>query len=135
MRLVLLICLGIIFSGCEKRKTNSNIFKQGYFISNNNDRINTYYIYDFICPDKIKNHASQTEYSKGRVTTNFYFSHNGNIPSQELKLANSLSEAYRIVNDYSLYIKYIYEKNSFGEIEFVDCSQLPKDDRCVPKKQ
>ena len=128
----ILISLGITFLGCKGRNIKYNIIQQGCFISDENDRINTYYVYDFISQENIKYHASQSKYSLGRTTVNFYFSHNGNIPSQEIKFAKTLSEAYEIINDYSYYIKYVYEKNSSGEIKLVDCSQIPKDDLCTP---
>ena len=80
--------------------------------------------------ENVKKHGSQSKYSKGSVTTNFYFSHNGNIPSQELRNTENLSEAYKLISEYSYYIKYVYNKDPLGEIKFVDCSQIQKDDFC-----
>tara|TARA_Y100000996_G_C22442463_1_gene610372 strand:- start:548 stop:946 length:399 start_codon:yes stop_codon:yes gene_type:complete len=122
----------LIIVGCESQISNSDIIQQGYFINDNKDRINTYYIYDFVSKEKIKKHGIQSENSKGSVTTNFYFSHNGNIPNQKLRYAKTLSDAYKIIGEYSFYVKYVYDKNSSGEMKFVDCSQIPKDDFCTP---
>ena len=127
---IILFLIGMMILSCKDKISNSSIIEQGNFINKNNDRINTYYIYDFASKENVKKHGSQSEYSKGSITTNFYFSHNGNIPSQELRNTDNLSEAYKLIGEYSYYIKYVYNKDPLGEIKFVDCSQIPKDEFC-----
>ena len=127
---IILFLIGIMSLACKGQISNNSIIEQGNFISKNNDRINTYYIYDFVSKENIKKHGSQSKYSKGSVTTNFYFSHNGNIPSQELRNTENLSDAYKLISEYSYYIKYVHNKDPLGEIKFVDCSQIQKDDFC-----
>ena len=128
---IILFLIGITILSCKGQISNNSIIEQGNFINKNNDRINTYYIYDFVLKENVRKHGYQSKYSKGSVTTNFYFSHNGNIPSQELRNTENLSEAYKLIGEYSYYIKYVYNKDQLGEIKFVDCSQIPKDDFCL----
>ena len=98
---IILFLIGIMILSCKGQISDNSIIEQGNFINKNNDRINTYYIYDFVSEENIKKHGSQSKYSKGSVSTNFYFSHNGNIPSQELRNTENLSEAYKLISEYS----------------------------------
>ena len=96
------------------------------------DRLNTYYLYDFISKEKVKNHAMESVYTKGRTPANYYFSYNSKIPSHSLELAKSLSEANKLIDDYSYNIKYAFIRNNSGEMRFVDCSESPDDKLCNP---
>ena len=87
------------------------IYEQGYYINEKNNRINTYYVYDFVSKEKIKMHAMKSEHTIGSSTANYYFSYNANIPNQALVLAESLSEANKLIDDYSYGIKYAFIRN------------------------
>ena len=92
------------------------IYEQGNYINEKNDKINTFYIYDFVPEETIKMHAMKSEHTIGSRTANYYFSYNANIPNQALVLAESLSEANKLIDDYSYGIKYAFIKNQAGEI-------------------
>ena len=109
--------IGLIFCGCD----NKGIINGGYYYDNM-DRLNTYYLYDFVSIEKVKKHAMESAYTIGSTTANYYFSYNSNIPSHSLELANSLSEANQLIDDYSYNIKYAFFRNKSGEMKFVDCS-------------
>ena len=88
--------------------------------------------YDFVPEETIKMHAMKSEHTIGSRTANYYFSYNANIPNQALVLAESLSEANKLIDDYSYGIKYAFIRNQAGEIKFVDCSESPDDELCTP---
>ena len=52
----------------------------------------------------------------GSSTSNYYFSYNATIPNQSLLVAESLSEANKIIDAYSYGIKFPFVKNENGEI-------------------
>ena len=121
-----------ISTACNRKDKINGIYQQGNFISNKNDRINTFYIYDFVTVNTIKQHAMNSEYTIGSETANYYFSYNANIPSQALGLAESISEANKLIDDYSYGIKYAFTRYNSGQIEFVDCSNSPDNKQCKP---
>ena len=123
-----LLFIGLAYWGCG----NKGIINGGYYKNSNMDRLNTYYLYDFISKEKVKNHAMESVYTKGGTTANYYFSYNSKIPSHFLELAKSLSEAYKLIDDYSYNIKYVFIRNNSGEMRFVDCSESPDDKLCNP---
>ena len=96
------------------------------------EKLNTYYLYDYISKEKVKKHAMESAYINGSRTANYYFSYNSKIPSHSLALAKTLSEANKIIDDYSYNIKYVFIRNKSGEMRFVDCSELPVDKLCNP---
>ena len=128
--LIFFICLFSI--GCGGKSMKKGIYEQGYYINEKNDRINTYYIYDFVVKEKIKMHAMKSEHTMGSITANYYFSYNSNIPNQDLVFAENLYDANKLIDDYSYGIKYAFTKNHIGEIKFVDCSESPYDQLCTP---
>ena len=88
-----LLFIGLAYWGCG----NKGIISGGYYKNSNMDRLNTYYLYDFISKEKVKNHAMESVYTKGGTTANYYFSYNSKIPSHSLELAKSLSEANKLI--------------------------------------
>ena len=102
-----LLFIGLVFWGCDSK----GIINGGYYKNDNMDRLNTYYLYDFISIEKVKKHAMESVYTKGSTTSNYYFSYNSNIPSHSLALAKSLSEANKLIDDYSYNIKYAFFRN------------------------
>ena len=108
------------------------IYEQGYYINEKKDRLNTYYIYDFVVKEKIKMHAMESEHTMGSITANYYFSYNSNIPNQDLVNAENLIDANKLIDNYSYGIKYAFIRNHVGEINFVDCSESPYDELCTP---
>ena len=127
-----IIGIGLISLGCNSKKIKTGIYNQGFYISEKNDRINTFYIYDFVSDETIKKHAMNSVYSIGSITENYYFSYNANIPSQDLVSAESLSEAKKLINDYSYGIKYAFNRSNSGDIIFVNCAISPQHHLCTP---
>ena len=123
-----LLFIGLVIWGCD----NKGIINGGYYKNDKMDRLNTYYLYDFISIEKVKKHAMESAYTKGSTTANYYFSYNSNIPSHSLKLVKSLSEANKLINVYSSNIKYAFIRNKLGETKFVDCSKSPDEKLCNP---
>ena len=123
-----LLFIGLAYWGCG----NKGIISGGYYKNSNMDRLNTYYLYDFISKEKVKNHAMESVYTKGGTTANYYFSYNSKIPSHSLELAKSLSEANKLNDDYSYNIKYAFIRNNSGVMRLVDCSESPDDKLCNP---
>ena len=121
-----------ISTNCTKKNSSKGISDQGYFISQKNDRISTFFVYDFVSEETIKSHSIQTGHQMGSSTSNFYFSYNATIPNQSLLVAKSLSEANKIIDAYSYGIKFAFVKNENGEIHFVNCSDVPTDNLCNP---
>ena len=107
--------IGLAFWGCD----NKGIINGGYYKNDNMDRLNTYYLYDFVSIEKVKKHAMESAYTMGSTTANYYFSYNSNIPSHSLELVKSLSEANKLIDDYFYNIKYAYIRNKSGEMKFV----------------
>jgi len=126
--IVPLLFIGLAFWGCD----NKGIINGGYYKNDNMDRLNTYYLYDFVSIEKVKKHAMKSAYTMGSTTANYYFSYNSNIPSHSLELVKSLSEANKLIDDYSYNKKYAFIRNKSGEIKFVDCSESPNDKLCNP---
>ena len=74
----------------------------------------------------------ESAYTEGSTTAVYYFSYNSNIPSHSLDLVKNLSEANKLINDYSYNIKYAFIRDKSGEIKFVDCSESPNNKLCNP---
>jgi len=131
-RFILLFLIIWISTNCTKNNSSKGISDQGHFISENNDRINTFFVYDFVSEETIKSHSIQRKHQMGSSTSNYYFSYNATIPNQSLLVAESLSEANKIIDAYSYGIKFAFVKNENGEIHFVNCSDNPNDNLCKP---
>ena len=132
IRCLLMLFIGLASIGCNRKNMKKGIYEQGNYINEKNDIINTFYIYDFVPEETIKMHAMKSEHTIGSRTANYYFSYNANIPNQALVLAESLSEANKLIDDYSYGIKYAFIRNQAGEIKFVNCSESPDDELCTP---
>lgn len=102
----------------------------GTYQSENNDRLNAFYLYDYVSEDDVLKHATSSDYELGNVTFNYYFSYNANIPSGDLLLSETIEEAINLIKSYSHSIKYAYLKNKSGVITFINCSSQPNSDIC-----
>jgi len=127
-RIILTLMVMIFFSSCDKE----GIINGGAFISASKDRVSAFYLYDFISMEDVEVHASSLDHSIGRLTASFYFSHNSNIPSQDLRLSKDLQEAKSVIGQYSYNIKYAFLRDKNGFERLVNCMEIPDDDLCDP---
>ena len=97
--------LGFLFFLSCNRDSSSGIIPQTQLTSQKFDRINTYYIYDYVSKDQLIEYSLKQEHKSGRKSIHYYFSHNANIPSHELKYLESNfknTSHYIISNNLSL---------------------------------
>tara|TARA_Y100000996_G_C22253859_1_gene532988 strand:- start:72 stop:437 length:366 start_codon:yes stop_codon:yes gene_type:complete len=118
-----------MLTSCNKN-SKSGIIEQAVYIGENKNIINTFYIYDFVDSSVIKEHSQGSLHYPGSETYNYYFSHNSNIPNQELMNAKNFPEAKKIIRDYSLSIKYASKKGAESRARFVNCFEFPNDTIC-----
>lgn len=118
----------ILFSSCNKE----GIINGGGFISDDQDRVSAFYLYDYISREDVESHASSLDHTQGQLTAIYYFSHNSNIPTQALRMSKDLQEAKSIMGQYSFNIKYAFLIDSIGNERFVGCMDRPEDDLCDP---
>lgn len=112
--------LGLLFfSQCERE----GIINGGSYLGKDNYNINAYYLYDFVTMDKVREHAMVSSQSNERVTINYYFSHNSNIPTQELEFSKDIGQAKEIIGKYSINIKYAFFRDSNNNVNLVDCTK------------
>ena len=107
-----------------------SIIDGGAFIDTGGNTIKTFYIYDYVNPNKLNNHLRKTSSSGESTTANYYFSHNSNIPSSSLKYAKSITDAKNIIKDYCHSIKYIGLKDSLGIFKLISCADAPVNKYC-----
>ena len=115
--------------GCEKQ----GIMNGGSYKNGNQDVINTFYIYDYISIDDIKNHGLTLPYFDETILTNYYFSYNSTFPSHSLSISKDISDANKLINEYAFNIKYASIRTKSGKMKFVDCSKSPNDSLCSSK--
>tara|TARA_X000000368_G_C22854064_1_gene633485 strand:+ start:334 stop:729 length:396 start_codon:yes stop_codon:yes gene_type:complete len=131
MRLGILLLM-ITIVGCSNEK-NIGIKKQGYYCSNENDRIYAYYIYEFVSVESLKEYAMEIDHDLGRTTIQYYFSNNANIPAWELSKSANFKEAQSLMKKYSYNSKYVLLRNKEGKNRFIDCALNPEDYLCNPE--
>ena len=115
--LSLILIVVLIFISCK----NDGIVIGGDY-SSGNQYIKTFYIYDYVSENDIREHASSMYPQNIGTILNYYFSHNANIPTYSLKTASSFSEAKKIIIQYSSNLKYVVSIDVFGNSQFFDCS-------------
>ena len=81
--------LGFLFFLSCNRNSSAGIIPQTQLTTQKFDRVNTYYIYDYVSKDQLIEYSLKQEHKSGRQSTHYYFSHNANIPSHELKYLES----------------------------------------------
>ena len=107
-----------------------SIIDAGAFTDTGGNTIKTFYIYDYVNPNKLNDHLRKTSSSGKSTTANYYFSHNSNIPSSSLKYAKSITDAKNIIKDYCHSIKYIGLKDSLGIFKLINCADAPMNKYC-----
>ena len=107
-----------------------SIIDGGAFTDTGGNTIKTFYIYDYVNPNKLNDHLRKTSSSGESTTANYYFSHNSNIPSSSLKYAKSITDAKNIIKDYCHSIKYIGLKDSLGIFKLISCADAPVNKYC-----
>jgi len=127
-RIIMSAMVMIIIPSCNK----DGIINGGGFISDDQDRVSAFYLYDYVSSEDVEFHASSLDHSQGQMTAIYYFSHNSNIPTQALRMSKDLHEAKSIMGQYSFNIKYAFLRDSNGNERFVGCLDGPKDDLCDP---
>jgi len=120
------LVLILSFSCCSK----SGIIEGGSYVSEKEGQIHAFYLYDFITKEEVHKHALSLNPNSDEQITIYYFSHNSNIPSQNLRLSKNIKDAKRVIKKYAFNIKYAFENNSEDEIKFIDCLAYPDDELC-----
>ena len=123
------ILIFLFFLSCN-RNSSSGIIPQTQLTSQKFDRINTYYIYDYVSKDQLIKYSLKQEHKSGRKSIHYYFSHNANIPSHELKYLESIVETREILKKYRHSLKFVFVKDSFEKKEMVDCLEDPRNLLC-----
>tara|TARA_S200000501_G_scaffold311198_1_gene301666 strand:+ start:1854 stop:2249 length:396 start_codon:yes stop_codon:yes gene_type:complete len=123
------ILIFLFFLSCN-RNSSSGIIPQTQLTSQKFDRVNTYYIYDYVSKNHLLEYSLKQEHEPGRKSIHYYFSHNANIPSHELKYSKSTSETLEILKRYRHSLKFVFVKESSEKEEMVDCLEDPRNLLC-----
>ena len=119
----------LLLASCNKN-SKGGIIEQAIYVGEKKNIINTIYIYDFVDSSVIREHSLGSLHYPDSETYNYYFSHNSNIPNQELMNAKSFLEAKKTIREYSFSIKYASKKEADGRVRFVNCFEVPNDTIC-----
>jgi len=123
------ILIFLCFLSCN-RNSSSGIIPQTQVTSQEFDRLNTYYIYDYVSKDQLLEYSLKQEHKTGCKSIHYYFSHNANIPSHELKYSESIIEIRKILKSYRHSLKFVFVKESFEKEKMVDCLEEPRNLLC-----
>ena len=123
------ILIFLFFLSCN-RNSSSGIIPQTQVTSQEFDRLNTYYIYDYVSKDQLLEYSLKQEHKTGRKSIHYYFSHNANIPSHELKYSESIIEICKILKSYRHSLKFVFVKESAGNEMMIDCLEDPSNLLC-----
>ena len=110
---------------------NSGIIPQFKFTSPESDKISTYYIYDYVSENDLIIYSQKEDHNIGKTSIHYFFSHNANIPSIDLRQAETITEIKQILKGYSHSLKYVFFKKHDGEEYFEDCLSNPSDSLCL----
>ena len=110
---------------------NSGIIPQFKFTSPESDKISTYYIYDYVSENDLITFSQKENHNIGKTSIHYFFSHNANIPSIDLRQAETITEIKQILKGYSHSLKYVFFKKHDGEEYFEDCLSNPSDSLCL----
>ena len=110
---------------------NSGIIPQFKFTSPESDKISTYYIYDYVSENDLITFSQKENHNIGKTSIHYFFSHNTNIPSIDLRQAETITEIKQILKGYSHSLKYVFFKKHDGEEYFEDCLSNPSDSLCL----
>ena len=119
----------LFFLSCN-RNSFSGIIPQTQFINQEFDRVNTYYIYDYVSKDQLLEYSSKQVHKFGRKSIHYFFSHNANIPTDKLKYADSIIDIRKNLKKYRHSLKFVFVKQSSGKMEIIDCLDDPSNLLC-----
>ena len=110
---------------------NSGIIPQFKFTSPDSDKISTYYIYDYVSENDLITFSQKENNNIGKTSIHYFFSHNANIPSIDLRQAETIADIKIFIKGYSHSLKYVFIKKHDGEEYFKDCISNPSDSLCL----
>ena len=119
----------LFFLSCN-RNSFSGIIPQTQFTNQEFDRVNTYYIYDYVSKDQILEYSSKQVHKFGRKSIHYFFSHNANIPTDKLKYADSIIDIRKNLKKYRHSLKFVFVKQSSEKMEIIDCLDDPSNLLC-----
>ena len=119
----------LFFLSCN-RNSFSGIIPQTQFINQEFDRVNTYYIYDYVSKDQLLEYSSKQVHKFGRKSIHYFFSHNANIPTDKLKYADSIIDIRKNLKKYRHSLKFVFVKQSSEKMEIIDCLNDPSNLLC-----
>ena len=122
--------LGFLFLLSCDRNSTSGIIPQTQLITQKFDRANTYYIYDYVSKDQLLEYSLNQEHTPDRKSIHYYFSHNANIPSHEIKFSKSVAEIHEILKRYKHSLKFVFVKESSEKEQIIDCLDDPSNFLC-----
>ena len=119
----------LFFLSCN-RNSFSGIIPQTQFTNQEFDRVNTYYIYDYVSKNQLLEYSSKQVHKFGRKSIHYYFSHNANIPTDKLKYSDSIIDIRKILKKYKHSLKFVFVKRSSEKMEIIDCLDDPSNLLC-----
>ena len=119
----------LFFLSCN-RNSFSGIIPQTQFTNQEFDRVNTYYIYDYVSKNQLLEYSSKQVHKLGRKSIHYYFSHNANIPTDKLKYSDSIIDIRKILKKYKHSLKFVFVKRSSEKMEIIDCLDDPSNLLC-----
>ena len=119
----------LFFLSCN-RNSFSGIIPQTQFTNQEFDRVNTYYIYDYVSKNQLLEYSSKQVHKFGRISIHYYFSHNANIPTDKLKYSDSIMDIRKILKKYKHSLKFVFVKRSSEKMEIIDCLDDPSNLLC-----
>jgi len=123
------IIIFLFFLSCN-RNSFSGIIPQTQFTNQEFDRVNTYYIYDYVSKDQLLEYSSKQVHKFGRKSIHYFFSHNANIPTDKLKYADSIIDIRKNLKKYRHSLKFVFVKQSSEKMEIIDCLDDPSNLLC-----
>ena len=125
-----LLIFVFVFIACNNG-AKSGIIPQFKFTNPESDKISTYYIYDYVSENDLITFSQKENHNIGKTSIHYFFSHNANIPSIDLRQAETITEIKQILKGYSHSLKYVFFKKHDGEEYFEDCLSNPSDSLCL----
>ena len=119
----------LFFLSCN-RNSFSGIIPQTQFVNQEFDRVNTYYIYDYVSKDQLLEYSSKQVHKFGRKSIHYFFSHNANIPTDKLKYADSIIDIRKNLKKYRHSLKFVSVKQSSEKMQIIDCLDDPSNLLC-----
>ena len=86
---------------------------------------------DYVSENDLITFSQKENHNIGKTSIHYFFSHNANIPSIDLRQAETITEIKQIMKGYSHSLKYVFIKEHNGEEYFKDCISNPSDSLCL----